>query len=169
MGKVQAGRFTAEHDGDIVVFLIGMRVNKLWKLRQWLPVGRAMGAMLKELSVRPDSPLLGFNNGFLFGGPVVVQYWRSVEELNDYARNPDQRHLPAWRAFNKAVGTDGTVGIWHETYVVKAGQWECIYGNMPVVGLAAATAHVPVSKRGQAAAKRMGISADDVPAEPVPA
>ena len=39
---------------------------------------------------------------------------------------------------------------------------------MPVFGLAAAIRHVPVSKRGQSAAYRMGRTHEDNPAEPVP-
>ena len=41
-GTVLADRLTAEMDGDFVVFLIGMRVNKPWKVHKWLPVARAM-------------------------------------------------------------------------------------------------------------------------------
>ncbi len=168
MRRVRPGRFTADHEGDVVVFLIGMRINKPWKLRAWVPVARAMGPMLKDLAADPASGLLGFDSGFLHGGPLIVQYWRSVEDLNRFARDPEQRHLPAWRAFNRAVGTSGDVGIWHETYRVPAGAWECIYGNMPVVGLAAATRQVPVAARGQSAARRMGLTeTDDVP-EPAP-
>jgi hypothetical protein len=33
------------------------------------------------------------------------------------------------------VGTDGSVGIWHETYKVAAGDYENIYVNMPLFGL----------------------------------
>ncbi|MGO0577562.1 monooxygenase family protein [Ornithinimicrobium panacihumi] len=34
-----------------------------------------------------------------------MQYWRSVDHLYAYARQPDARHLPAWRAFNRAAGS----------------------------------------------------------------
>ena len=48
-------RVTAEvEQNEFVVFMIGMRVNKPWKLHKWLPVGRAMGRMLKELSQAED-------------------------------------------------------------------------------------------------------------------
>ena len=33
----------------LVVFLIGMRINKWWKIHQWLPVFLAMPKMIKEL------------------------------------------------------------------------------------------------------------------------
>ena len=68
----------------------------------------------------------------------MVQHWRSFEQLEAFARNADDPHLPAWRAYNKAIGTSGDVGVYHETYRVEAGAYECIYANMPVMGLAAA-------------------------------
>lgn len=169
MAKVQSGRYTFDHDGELVVFIIGMRINKLRKVRKWLPVARAMGPMVRELMTHPEKGMLGYQQ-YLSGRTVMlVQYWRSFEALEHFARNADDPHLAAWRAFNKAVGTGGDVGIFHETYAVPAGATEAIYNNMPVYGLAKATASVPVAKRGQAAAYRMGRTANDEPAEPVPA
>ena len=49
MSQVIPKRMTAEIDGDFVVFLIGMRINKPWKIHKWLPVVLAMNPMLKEL------------------------------------------------------------------------------------------------------------------------
>ena len=51
---------------------------------------------------------------------------------------------------------DGSVGIFHETYLIPAGQYECVYGNMPVFGLAAATQHVPARGRMETARRRLG-------------
>ena len=45
------------------------------------------------------------------------------------------QHLPAWKSFNRSVGTDGSVGIWHETYSVAPGTYENVYANMPPFGL----------------------------------
>lgn len=169
MAKVQQGRFTFDHDGDVVVFLIGMRINKLRKVHKWLPTAIAMPKMLTELFRQPDKGLLGART-FVSGRDVmVVQYWRSFEDLERYARSGDDAHLPAWRSFNKRVGTNGDVGIWHETYPIAAGTAEAIYNNMPAHGLAKATASVPVARRGQSAAYRAGRADADVPAEPVPA
>ena len=44
MAEVSKGRFTAEVDGKIVVFIIGMRVNNPWKVWKWFrfPVFIAM-------------------------------------------------------------------------------------------------------------------------------
>jgi hypothetical protein len=84
----------------------------------------------------------------------VVQYWRTVDQLEAFARQASLPHHPAWRAFNRKVGTSGDVGIWHETYVVRAGGWETLYGNMPRFGLAVAGEHLPVAAKGDAAAQR---------------
>ena len=59
MAQVIANRMTADVDGDLVVFLIGMRINKPWKIHKWLPVFLAMPKMIKELEQRPESGFLG--------------------------------------------------------------------------------------------------------------
>jgi hypothetical protein len=132
MSHIYEGKMMAELDGDFVVFLIGMRINKPWKVHKWLPIFRAMPRMLKELQEHPE---LGFL-GHIMSPGVIVQYWRSFEHLEAYARSRDHLHLPAWAAFNKRAGyADGDVGIWHETYLVQAGAYEAIYGGMPAFGL----------------------------------
>ncbi len=35
-------------------------------------------------------------------------------------------------------GSRGDVGIWHETYLVRSGQYEAIYSGVPRQGLGAA-------------------------------
>jgi hypothetical protein len=137
------GRFTADVQGDFVVFLIGMRINRLRQVRKWLPVARAMGPMLETLYQHPELGFLGGQSFFSWRGVTLVQYWRSFADLERFARDPAFTHLGAWKAFNQAVGGDGTVGIWHETYLVRAGDYETVYGNMPRFGLAAAAGHVP--------------------------
>ena len=42
MAKIIAERMTAQIEDEVVVFLIGMRINRVWKLHKWLPVARAM-------------------------------------------------------------------------------------------------------------------------------
>jgi hypothetical protein len=76
---------------------------------------------------------------------------RSSEDLERFVRKPDDPHLPAWRRFNQAVGADGSVGIWHETYMVERAGYEAIYSNMPLFGLARATEHVPAIGRRETA------------------
>lgn len=54
MPLIVAERMTAHIEGEIVVFLIGMRINRLWKVHKWLPVARAMPRMLAELAAAPE-------------------------------------------------------------------------------------------------------------------
>ena len=163
---VHKGRFTAKPDRDFVVFLIGMRFNKPWKVRQWLPVAQAMPRMLKVLREHPELGCLGGHQWF-GRTTILVQYWESFEHLDRFARDEDLPHLEPWRRFNRAVRNSGDVGIWHETYKVRAGEFEAVYGNMPAFGLAAATTHVPVAAVGQSSAARIGVpNAPLPPVEP---
>lgn len=161
MSRVIRQRMTSMIEGDFIVFFIGIRINKLWKVHKWLPVFLAMPKMLQELSQRPDSGLLGFHFHNGLRNHLVVQYWRSFEQLQIYARDRNKDHFPAWLAFNQRVGSSGDVGIWHETYCVKTNQYETIYNNMPAYGLGAATKLVPPSGRRATAAGRLGLSEHD--------
>jgi hypothetical protein len=153
--KVHPGRYTARIEGDFVVFVIGMRINKLWKLHKWIPAARAMGPMLSELFAHPEKGLLGMQNGWAGRTFLLVQYWRSFEHLERFARDRDDPHLAAWRDFNQKVGTSGDVGVFHESYQVSAGAYEALYSNMPVMGLAYAGEHLPVARRGDTARERI--------------
>ena len=159
---VFAGRHTAAIEGDFVVFAIGMRINKPWKVRSWWPVFTAMPPMVKELEANPDAGMLRAQPALMFGGPAFLQYWRSFEHLEAYARDPNAGHLPAWKEFNRRVRASGDVGIWHETYKVRAGEYEAIYGNMPRVGLGAFGEHRAVGST-TSAARRIGARSGDIP------
>ncbi len=151
---INTTRLTAEMDGEFVVFLIGMRINRLWKIHKWLPVAQAMPRMLKELAALPDSGLLA--SEMWFGRTtLMVQYWQSFEQLNRYAQNRDAEHLPAWSAFNRRIGTGGDVGIWHETYLIAPGQHESVYVNMPTFGLSKAGRAVKATGKRKSAAGRI--------------
>jgi len=153
MAEIIGQRMAAEMEGEFIVFLIGMRINKPWKIHKWLPVFLAMPRMLKELEANPDSGFLG-HNGLSMKG--MIQYWRSFEDLEAYARDRNQEHWPAWVAFNKRVGASrGDVGIWHETYVIKPGHYEAIYSGMPRYGLGRIGRLVPASGRKDTAGGRL--------------
>ncbi|MFM8755177.1 MAG: DUF4188 domain-containing protein [Phenylobacterium sp.] len=128
-------RVCAEIEGDFVLFLIGMRLNKPWKVWKWVPAFLAMVRMLIELKRRPELGLLSTRTQFGFPNIFLVQYWRSFDHLETYARSRELQHLPAWHAFNKAVGSNGDVGIWHETYLIRGGGYENVYNNMPAFGM----------------------------------
>lgn len=139
-------------DREFVVFIIGMRVNKWWKVHKWLPVALAMPRMLKELKAHPELGLIGMESS----GTFFVQYWESFEKLEKFARSKDHSHFPAWSRFMKKVGSSGDVGIWHETYKIKPEDYECIYGNMPDFGLGKVGKLIPVGRSSETATERLG-------------
>ena len=148
-------RVAAELPGEFVVFLIGMRVNNPLLVHKWLPVAAAMPRMINELARRPELGLLHAESWFS-RTLLMVQYWRSMEQLLAYATNREAEHLPAWKAFNQAVGTNGAVGIWHETYAIAPGRFESVYVNMPQFGLGKAGAVAPASGNRKSARGRLG-------------
>ena len=113
-----------------------------------------MPRMIKELYRQPE---LGFLHAEMWFSrtTIMVQYWRSMEQLLAYAKNKEAEHLPAWQSFNKAVDTDGSVGIWHETYSVSPGTYENIYVNMPPFGLGRAGSVQAATGGRQSAATRL--------------
>jgi hypothetical protein len=158
-----AGRMTADAPPGTVAFLIGMRINRLWKIRQWLPVAMAMPRMLQELTAHPELGLLAYRSYRSGRTVLTVQYWRSAEDLDRYARARDHAHLPAWREFNRRVRDNGDVGVFHETYVLD--RHETVYVNMPEdFGLGGATGLIPLAGHGQRAAHRLDPSVPDVSA-----
>jgi hypothetical protein len=154
MTEIIRERMTADVEGEFAVFLIGLRINKPWKIHKWLPVTRAMSKMLEELDQHPQ---LGFISQESWFGrtTIMVQYWESFEKLESYAKNKSSSHLPAWAEFNKKVGSNGDVGIWHETYLSQKGKYECVYNNMPQFGLAKVGNHVPATGKLKAASNRI--------------
>jgi hypothetical protein len=152
-------RMTDNHSGPLGVFLIGMRINHFHKVGKWLPVFKAMGPMLRELYSNPASGFLGIEYALCSARQILLlQYWRDFDALEAYARNREAKHWPAWTAFNKAVGNDGTVGIYHETYAVAAGAHETVYVNMPPFGLGRFAGQVPATGSRNAARERMRAS-----------
>jgi hypothetical protein len=98
-------RITASIAGDFVVFIIGARLNRWWKLPRYLWFFAAMPKMLAEVAADPRS---------------------------------------------------GDVGIWHETFLVRAGEYACIYNNMRLRGLAKAAQHIDATGAAHTATGRLG-------------
>src|ERR1700761_6004786 len=150
MAQIAGRRMRAEIDGDFVVFLIGARFNsKLHLYRTLLDFGgrRGMVHMLQYLEARPEKGLLGFQQ---LGLATIAQYWRSFDHLEAFARDENDPHLAVWRSYWKRVGQSDRSGIWHETYLVRAGEYEAVYGNMPPFGLGRACRVVPMSESSSA-------------------
>ncbi len=145
MADIRQGRWTADVDGDFVVFIIGARFNsKLELFKSLMDYGgrKGMNYMLDYLMEHPERGLLGYER---YGLTTNVQYWRSFEHLEAFARDKDDPHLEVWRNYWKRLGQSTRSGIWHETFLVRAGEYEAIYGNMPPHGLAKATTLVRVA------------------------
>lgn len=145
-------RMTVKYEGNFVVFLIGMRINKWWKIHKWFPVAMAMPRMMKELHANKEK--YGFL-GSEGGTGTIIQYWKSFEHLEAYAKDRNAAHLPAWKAFNEKVKSNGDVGIWHETYKVNSGEFECVYNNMPPKGLGKIGELIPATGSNEHAAGRI--------------
>lgn len=154
--EINRGRWTASLDGDFVVFMIGAEVWDPDQDGAASDLLMAMLDMLIELEADPTKGLLGYQAFGGLGG-VIVQYWRSFEALEAYAKNPDAKHAPVWRAWNRlAEGERAAGGIWHETFQVPAGRFEAVYQNMPVMGLQKAGTSMTVSEARTTARQRLG-------------
>lgn len=154
--QIFTGRHTTENTEEIVVFIIGMRVNKRLAIHKWLPVFNAMPGMIKELYTNKEKlGFLSMESYFGLRTTTMIQYWRSIEDLLAYAKN--ERHLAAWANFNKKVGHNDAVGIYHETYQLNRGNYEAIYVNMPHYGLGSALNPIPVTAGRNSAQKRLKV------------
>ncbi len=155
MADIRQGRWTAQIEGDFVVFIIGARLQATHPLRSLRDLGefkRGMRSMLGYLSEHPEKGLLGFQTAGV--STLVVQYWRSFEHLEAFAKDEDDPHLATWRNYWRRVGRSSRTGIWHETYLVRSGEYEAIYGNMPPFGLGRASELVRVES-GSSARQRL--------------
>lgn len=155
MSEVFPGRFTTRPpQGTSALFLIGMRINTFRGATKAGPVFTAMPRMLGFLSRHPESGLLGFHN-WVGRTTILLSYWRSIEDVQRFASDPDAPHAAAWREFNRKIGAGPDVGIWHELFTVRPGDAEGVYVNMPAMGMAAALGHVPVAGGTRTSKQRM--------------
>lgn len=150
--SIVEGRMTVDNSESVVVFLIGMKINRWWLLPLAWPFIVAMPRMLAELKKDPESGFLGVQS---LGLVNMVQYWKSEEHLQRYAQAEEKAHRPAWLGFMKRVFLSRAMGIWHETYVVPAGRYEAVYGNMPKLGLGTFKPLVPATGALASAAGRL--------------
>lgn len=153
------GRQTAQFEQPVVLFLIGARFNKLRTFPKWLWFARTMPAMLAELEKKPEAGLLWYRTYISWPNVMVQQYWKSFDHLLAYSSDKGSKHHPARARYMRELASDNSVGIWHETYLVEPGKFECIYGNMPPFGLGAATKLVPATGRLMQASDRFRTAA----------
>lgn len=159
-------RVTHAYDGPLALFLIGLRVHKPWKVGIVRRAGTAMPRMIAELEANKKAAdrgeaehlgYLGSRTTLGLGGPTVIQWWRSVDDIYAYANAARLEHRPAWLDFYRAAKADpSAVTLWHETYTVPPGKVESIYSGPRPFGLADLAGTVPVGRRGETARERMG-------------
>jgi hypothetical protein len=125
------GRYSTSIDGPFVVFLIGVRINRLLAIGKWLPVTKAMGPMRKELYANPSPGLLAAYSSMYWRGIMVTQYWAAStisSSRPNHAMPCTSRHgrpstRPSAQTVESASGTKPTRS--------PKGQYECVYANMP--------------------------------------
>ena len=151
-------RTMADVKEPLVLFLIGMRINTLWRVWEWFPAFLAMPTMIVELYKNPELGFLRARTEMAGRTITVIQYWKSFEALEAYASMSDRKHRPAWTAFYKrATSGTGAVGIFHETYIVRPGEVETLYADMPAdFGLGGAVGMKPVTPKTETARERKG-------------
>ena len=171
MAKIFPGRYTAQVSTHIeesyVVLLLGIRVNHIHLFWKWIPTVLASFPMVYALVRHRAAGFLGGQAFFFQPGLGIVQYWRSFDDLERFARSKKYPHLGGWRWYNKSIGASGSVGLWHEVFLVKPGCHEAMYDNMPGFGLGKAAKHIPATELRQGARLRLG--EEDNLAEPLPA
>ena len=71
-----------------VLFIVGMRINRLAAVHRWLPVMIAIPRMLVELARNRDLGMIGTPRTLVSGRLIMVQqYWSSYEALERYAHD----------------------------------------------------------------------------------
>lgn len=139
--KIFTGQYTAITEKSFVIFFIGIRVNNLWAVHKWLPFVVRLFALKVHLKNQYQASLLNTNTWFSWREIMLVQYWDSLENLEAFSRSEIEPHIRIWRKYNQSIGKSAHLGVWHETYLIKKEDYECVYNNMPRVGLSAAKKH----------------------------
>ena len=158
MGKLAGRRMTVEIDGDFVIFLIGARFNnKLQVARGLVDLGgpRGMKHMLSNISSLIQRRGCWLTKWASRRSCSIGDHLSSWEA---FAKDKDDPHLDVRRRYWRRVGRSGRTGIRHETYLVKEGQYEAAYGNMPPHGLGRAGRLVPASESSSARARLGALS-----------
>ena len=78
-----------------------------------------------------------------YATPVSPSFSTAIFEHRGVCQDTDDPHLEVWRTIGDVSRT--RTGIWHETYLVRAGDYEAVYSNMPPHGLGKAAKLVSVA------------------------
>jgi len=109
---------------DLVMILLGMRVNSATGVKTLLGLGPQISKSARDL---PDG-LLSHETFLwsLFPPHVGIrQYWRDFAALETWSRT--EPHRAWWKAF---LRNSGGTGFWHETYFMRGGV-EAVFDDIP--------------------------------------
>ncbi len=85
-----------------------------------------------------------------------MQYWRSLEDLQRFAADPNGPHVPAWKWYNETADPDGGLGLWADLYVVDGDSFGAFFRNVPPIGVGKFARMVPMREHE----RRLGLSPD---------
>jgi len=160
---IYRGRWTAEIEGDFCVFHIGIILNGLIPSKELGEISKSFVAMHKELEAEPEK--FGFFGSTTYSSQnryvdlaLTVQYWRSQDHLNAYARDHMGKHFPSMIWSSKVVKVSDHIGFWHESFKVHAGEYEAIYVNCPQILMGKAGTLVKAEGKRNTARGRLGIT-----------
>ncbi|KAI9852343.1 MAG: hypothetical protein M1838_001048 [Thelocarpon superellum] len=142
----EKGELVKAGQEKIAVFLLGAKTNH--PLGMFAPgfstVDTVVELMTAELQPgqNQDSGFLGQTvysrkDGNAAGELLFISYWRSMDDVHDYATTATHRMAVDW--WVKNAKTYPHIAFWHEVYEADKGQWENIYVNHEPIGLGATT------------------------------
>ena len=161
---VYRGRWAGQIQGDFCVFHIGIILNgHIPSGDAMKQIGEAFVRMHEELESDPEK--FGFYGSTQYTSTnlrvdlgMTVQYWRSQDHLNAYARNHMSKHFPAMVWSSKMMKVSDHIGFWHESFKVHAGEYEAIYVNCPQILLGKAGTLLKAEGKWKTARGRLGLT-----------
>jgi hypothetical protein len=157
------GRYAAEIEGDFCVFHVGLIVNSQIPTMDLKKIGDAFSAMVAELEADPERYGFYGATNYIAGNASVdstltIQYWRSQQHVDAYARDHMTKHFPNMLWTSKMMKLSADVGFWHESFTVHAGEYEGVYVNCPQMLLGKAGRVVPATGRRRTARGRLAVT-----------
>ncbi len=115
----------------------------------------------------PEKGFLGGTYALTLSSPLLVLYWRSFQNLERFARNPEDPQWSAWKRFYKYAkagnAAANAVGIWRATYLIQPDQYEATYAAMPKFGLGSVMEYIPATGKLNAARDRLNKTSEYAP------
>lgn len=68
---------------------------------------------------------------------MLVSYWRSLEDVHNYANSPLHKEVVKW--WDSTIKEHSHIGFMHEVFEADKGHWENVYINFQPTGLGATT------------------------------